>query len=93
MIPAGKVYKRNDYFEYHLFLLKREVEQRMSDSGFTITKTTGDETGILPSLDIEKLGIKISFDGKEGYCLEAQSQAEKFALPARQSGLFHKTTH
>ena len=74
LIPAGKVYKRNDYFEYHLFLLKREVEQRMSDSGFTITKTTGDETGILPSLDIEKLGIKISFDGKEGYCLEAQSQ-------------------
>lgn len=74
LIPSGKVYKRNDYFEYHLFLLKRVVEQRMTDSGFPIKKTLGNETGLLPSLDIEKLGIKISFDGEKGYCLESQSQ-------------------
>ena len=31
-------------------------------------------TAVFHGFGREKLGIKISFDGKEGYCLEAQSQ-------------------
>ena len=74
LIPKGRVYLRNDYFEYHLFLLKEAVEQRMNEMGFPIMKIMGDDSGKEPSLKIEKLGFTISYKEIGGYCLESQSQ-------------------
>jgi len=79
LIPEGKAYLRNDFFEYHLFLLKGVVEQKMNESGFAITTKNGiRDLGILPCLKIEKLDITISYNGGSGYCLDAQSQAPRY---------------
>ena len=79
LIPAGKAYLRNDFFEYHLFGLKEEIGEQMSQRGFPITiqKGSGD-LGIMPCLKIEKIGVEISYDGANGYSIKKQSQEPVF---------------
>lgn len=79
LIPAGKAYLRNNYFEYHLFLLKEEIGEQMSQRGFPTTIQKGStDWGIMPCLKIEKLGIEIFYEGENGYRINNQSQEPVF---------------
>ena len=81
LIPEGKAYLRNDFFEYHLFLLKEELNKQMSESEFPIKINRGSmDYGTMPCIEIGGFkngdSLKIFYNGEKGYCLKDQAQNE-----------------
>lgn len=82
LIPAGKAYLRNDFFEYHLFLLKEELNKQMRESEFTVKMNRGSmDHGTMPCIEIggfkngDPLKVFYNYNGEKGYCLN-QAQNE-----------------
>lgn len=64
LIPDGKAYWRNDFFEYHLFLLKEVLEPQARVNGTSISIKTGSrDDDRWPHLELKNPDVEIYYDG------------------------------